>query len=405
MAYKKRVIGRKTLQKGEFVRKSDNRYCYKYKNENTGKFSVIYADTLEELRAKEQTVKEMLEKGINFTLAKKATLNECFNQAIELKLKEKTIRPQTAANYKNMWDNDVAEFGTALAADITPFSIRSLLAEFSEQSLSKSTIKLLCGLISSAIDVAISNKSRSDNPMEDKTVKKAMKNCGVDAVEKEALTPEEQKRLLEFTKNSKVYNAYYDFLVVALNTGLRVGELTGLTWNDIDMQDCKLEVVKQLRYGKRDKEEDSHFYIEVPKTEAGFRTVYFGEETKTAFHDIKQVSFALGKIQKEVEVDGVKGFVFLNNKGFPYATNAVNSFLKNIVDAHNKKNPSSTLPHISAHILRHSYATRAVEHGMNYKALQSALGHSKIGVTMDTYAKPNDTEWKREEMLKIQGKM
>ena len=401
MAYKKRTDKkRQTLQKGEYVRKSDGRYCFKFWNEMSGKYTVIYADTLIELREKEAEIRENLSSGIDMLKAKTTTLNDLFYAGMKLKEEGKLLRPSTVQNYIGIWRLNCDEFGKNRAADITALQIRSLLAGFVSRGLSKSTVKLLHCLLSSVFEDAIVQKIRSDNPCMEKTVKR-IKAAGVPEKQREALTPEEQAELLRYVRNSKIYCIYADMLIIALYTGLRVGELTGLTWNDIDLNAGTIQVERQLRYGKTEQGGNTHFYISVPKTEAGIRTVYFGTEVKQAFKHLRQINFTLGKTQACVEVDGIGGFIFLTKNGTPYATNAVNFILQNIVERHNAECEGILLPHISAHILRHSYATRALESGTDYKALQESLGHTKIGITLDIYAKPNDEEWKRRELLKI----
>lgn len=402
MAYKKRQDKkRKTLQKGEYIRSSDGRYCFKYKNPISGKFEVLYADTLDELREKEKAILDVIGKGIDIVKAREMTVNDLFKIGMELKEKEGTIRASTRANYERMWDYNIRDdFGERKVAEVTVLHARRLIADFVAGGLSRSTIKLLHGLLAVVFDDAVSQKIRLDNPCRDKTVMKAKAN-GTPDRPREALTPDEQNRLLEFVQNSTIYNIHYDFLIVALYTGLRVGEMMALTWDDIDLKEGKIRVNKQLRYCKTSSDGDTHFFIQEPKTQAGIRTVNFGDEVRNALIQLKRLNFALGKTQKCAEVDGVSGFIFLSKNGNPYAPNAVNFFLRNIVKAYNKEHPDKPLPVISAHILRHTYATRAVENNMDYKALQKAMGHSKISVTMDVYAKPNDEEWEREEQLKI----
>ena len=95
-------------------------------------------------------------------------------------------------------------------------------------------------------------------------------------------------------------------------------------------------------------------------------------------------------------------FLFLTGQGKPYITAGVTSFLRNIVNAYNKDNPNEEpLPHIGTHILRHSFATRCNESGMNPKAVQQLLGHARATTTMDIYVSGSDPEWLRGEVNKL----
>ena len=404
MAYTKRTDGKRhTLKQGEFVRSSDGKYCYKYKNPVTGKYQIIYANTLEELREKEEELKEKLKNGIDITGAKLKTLNDFFYAGMELRQREGTLKPQTRLNYENLWRDHIKSFGEAKAADITVMHVRNIVADLNMKCLARSTIKLLCILMSQSFDDAISNNIRIDNPMHDKAVKKARSNAGT-TKKVEALTAEEQERLMIFVRNTPTYSVYADMLTIVLLTGMRVGEFTGLRWKDVDLEKDTIRVDHQLKYGKRHRDDKTHFYIETPKTEAGKRTIYIVPEVRKAFKNIREINFMFGK-HCAVEIDGYTDFIFMTKNGTPYATNAINFILDNIVKAHNRENPDNPLPHISAHVLRHCYGTRAVERGMDYKELQRSMGHADISVTMNVYAKPNSEEWQRKEQEKISKAM
>lgn len=400
MAYKKRTDGKRhTLQRGEYVRKSDGRYCYKFQNPLTGKSTVIYAETLTELREKERELADSLQNGIDVAEARLKNLNDYFYAGMKLKEKEGTLKGTTRMNYERLWDKHLKAFGAAKAAGITTMQVRKVIADLKAEGLSKATIKILTNLMSQSFDDAISCRARLDNPMLDKKVKTARKNAGSVKIV-EALTPDEQDRLMQFVENSNVYGIYADMLTVVLYTGLRVGEFTGLTWNDVDLKEGILKVDHQLKYGKQHKDDKTHFFIEQPKTEAGIRTLYIVDEVKRALQNIRKLNFMLGR-HCDVVIDGYSDFIFLTKNGTPFATNAINFILDNIVRAHNRGNPETPLPHISAHVLRHCYGTRAVENGMDYQALRESMGHTDISVTLNIYAKPNDEEWKREQQRKI----
>lgn len=386
------------LRDGEFIRQSDGLYVYRFTC-CLGKRKQVTAKTLRILREKEKEVKEQVEQGIDTAKAKTLTLNTLFCEGLDLRTREGTLRPSTAQNYRGMWNHNLSEFGQRKIADVTPLQIRKLIADWNEAGLSKSTIKMLTGFLSQCFDDAVSCHAVKENILNDKTIKTAKRNAKKEAV-REALTPDQQERLVAFVTESSLYRHHLPLITVALYTGLRVGELTGLTWNNIDLENGCLHVRHQLRYGKKSENDKSHFYIQIPKTAAGLRTVYFGQEVQDALKEQRKLNFQLGRFCK-TEIDGISDFIFLTNGHMPYATNGINFMLDRIVSAYNKENPDNQLPHISAHILRHSYGTRAIENGCSPKALQEQMGHSKISVTLDVYAKPNNEEWKRAEILKL----
>ncbi len=87
-----------------------------------------------------------------------------------------------------------------------------------------------------------------------------------------------------------------------------------------------------------------------------------------AFIDVKEQNMLLGRRSK-AEIDGFRNFVFVSKNGQPLAVNAVNNFLANIERAYNRKHPETAIPHLSAHILRHTGCTLLATAGMDVKTL------------------------------------
>ncbi|MCD7736572.1 MAG: tyrosine-type recombinase/integrase [Lachnospiraceae bacterium] len=141
------------------------------------------------------------------------------------------------------------------------------------------------------------------------------------------------------------------------------------------------------------------FHVWPLKTDAGLRSIPLSAKARKALLKQKELDLMLG-VQRQT-VDGVDDFVFVNSKGRPYAPNAINSILKNLVGAYNRKELEQAaqehrepeeLPNISAHILRHTACTRMAEAGMEPKVLQYIMGHATIGVTLDVYTHLDFTE-------------
>ena len=114
-----------------------------------------------------------------------------------------------------------------------------------------------------------------------------------------------------------------------------------------------------------------------------------------------------------VTVDWYSGFIFVSLTGNPHSISGINAVLTNIVNAYNRQEISEAneekreavlLPHISAHILRHTFATRFCENETNLKAIQEIMGHSDITTTMDIYAMATE-EVKQEVFKNLEGKI
>lgn len=197
--------------------------------------------------------------------------------------------------------------------------------------------------------------------------------------------------MLDFVSKSDSYNVYYYMLVILLEIMVRNGELLGMTWHDVDMQNREINIDHQLIY--KDLGEGYKFYITKPKTDSGVRVLPMTETVYRAFAEQKKLNFMLGRHSTEV-IDGYSDFIFLARTGRPLMPSAVNDILYNIVDAYNKQETvkakkehrkAELLPKFSAHVLRHTGCTNKARQQMNIKVLQYLMGHAHSDITLDVY--------------------
>ena len=315
--------GRK-LREGENWR-NDGRYSYRYTDVRTGKRLTVYAQDLPELREKEkQIAKDMEDNILTDGAIKKMTLNTLFERYMETR----ELADTTRVSYVRAWENRVKdEIGNIKVVQLLPSHIKAYYAKLSKAGYAYSTIKYIHNLLYPALEMAVDDDIIRKNP-----AKSSISDYGKTAEEKEALTVSQQEKFMEFVKQSNVYNTYYPMFTIMIGTGLRCGELIGLTWKDIK--------------------------------------------------------------DKSIEVDGCSGFVFTAKSGRPLMPNGVNSVLYNIVDAYNKTEverakkehrKAELLPKFSAHVMRHTACTRMAECRMDVKVLQYIMGHAHIDVTMEVY--------------------
>ncbi len=384
MAGKKRADNKgRILCTGERQRPEDNRYLYRY-FDSTGKRRIIYALTLSELRKKEKQIQRDLQDGIDISRSD-MTLNQLFQMYMDNKT---DLRESTRCNYISVWNNGLKDsvLGNMKIAQIRQIHIRSFYSELVKKRLSANMVKLYHNLIYPAPELAVDSDIIRKNPAKD-----AKKGIGGTKKERTAMTIAEQGKLLDFIKGSDRYRIYYPMMVFALSTALRVGELTGLRWSDVDLKENIIHIRQQLIY--RNLGDGCRFHVQDLKTEAGRRDIPLTASARKSLIKQKELSLVLGTKQRK-EIDGITDFVFLNSLGNPYAANAVNFMLKNVVEAYNRSERATAaredremklLPHISAHILRHTACTRLAESGIDPKTLQYIMGHSSIAVTMDIY--------------------
>ena len=398
MASKKRTDNKGRNLRNNELQRPDGRYLYRYKAPDD-KIKVVYARTLAELREKEAAIQKDLLDGIN-TAGNRKTLNQLFyTDFMEIK---KNLRPSTKDNYLRTWKNYIPDSLAAMkVTSIKVSHIKKLYAELEAKGLAKSTIKLVHNILSPCLQIAVDDHIIRENP----AVK--VKYNGPKK-ERSAITADQQERLLDFCRNSNTYCDRYPLLMFALATGLRVGELTGLTWQDIDMRNGIIHITHQLQYLKSGTDK-THFFMSPLKTEAGIRDIPLNKTMRKALNEQKKLALMQGRTGT-VTIDGFTDFLFTSKSGMPYATNAINSFLKNIVEAYNKKELATAeaerrepriLPHISAHILRHSCCTRMAEAGVSLKTTQKTMGHKSAKITMDIYTHVGNLAQQQEELKKM----
>ena len=390
--------GRK-LREGESWR-NDGRYSYRFTDIRTGKRRTIYAQDLPELREKEKKIaKDMDDNILTDNAIKKMTLNTLF----ERYMATRELKESTRVNYIRIWDNRVKdEIGNIKVVQMLPSHIKAYYSKLSKAGYAHSTIKYINNMIFPALEMAVDDDIIRKNP-----AKGSISDYGRPAEERVALTVSQQEKLIAFAKQSNVYNIYYPMLTIMIGTGLRCGELIGLTWKDVDTRARRLNVDHQLIYENYG--DGCRFHISTPKTDSGIRVIPMTQEVQKAFEEQRKINFMLAK-DKSVEVDGYSGFVFTAKSGRPLMPYGVNSVLYNIVDAYNKEEvqrakkehrKAELLPKVSAHVMRHTACTRMAECRMDIKVLQYIMGHAHFDVTMEVYNHLGDRARIENEIAKL----
>lgn len=249
---------------------------------------------------------------------------------------------------------------------------------------------------------AVHNRIISFNPCAGVEVPKTKKK------DIRVLTVEEQREVIEQAKG----RLHSNMIEVALGTGLRSGELRGLTWSDIDFRKREISINKTLVYIKDMETKKYVFKYQTPKTKNSIRTIPMQESVYKA---LKRQKIQLKEMQLMCEewknLEGFEHLVFLGKNGKPISERAFQVTLDGIEKAINKereciakKNKTSfePIPHFYPHALRHTFATRCFEAGIEAKVVQGFLGHYSIAITLDLYTHVTDDKAKS-EMDKLQN--
>lgn len=382
---KRKDKDRIVLRKGESQRKDGN-YDYRWTTRD-GKRHSVYAKTLEELRAKEEEILRDKCDGIK-TEARYVTINDVFEVWKQLK---RGLKDNTFQNYKYMYEQFVKpDFGNTRVSQLKKSDVKrfyNMLAD--ERALKVSTIDSIHTVLHQVLDMAVDDAYLRNNPS-DNVLKELKQAHNFDAEKRKALTVAEQELFLDFLRKNHQYSHWYPIFAVMVGTGLRVGEVTGLRWCDIDLKESLVDVNHTLVYYNH-AENGCYFNINTPKTKAGVRNVPMLEFVKQAFIEERKYQIANG-IRCNVKIDGYTDFIFVNRFGAAQHQGTLNKALRRIIrDGNdevlekNEENPV-LLPRFSCHSLRHTFTTRMCEAGVNIKVIQDALGHSDISTTLNIYA-------------------
>lgn len=381
MSEKRRDSRGRILRKNEQQRKN-GQYMYTYKDPTTGKRMFIYSWKLERndktptgkkidlsLREKEKLIEKDLRDGVSYR-AGGVTVLELVERYISLKTK---VRPTTRAGYRtviNVLKEDA--FGQKKIANIKTSEAKMWLIGLQDGGRSYSSIHSIRGVVRPAFAMAVEDDLLRKNPFDFELAKVLID----DSVKRDALTAKQERDFLKFVKEDEYFSQYYDGIFILLKTGLRISELCGLTIRDIDLQERTIDIHKQLQYtgGKK-------AYIEQTKTTAGTRVLPMSDEVYEAF---KRVSSGRKKPRVEQMIDGVSGFLFLDNRGKPMLAYQWEKKFQHIVQKYNKIYKVE-LPKITPHICRHTYCTNMAKSGIAVKTLQYLMGHADIATTLNVY--------------------
>ncbi len=380
MSEKRRDNKGRILKTGESQRK-DGRYLYKYMD-SFGDPQFVYSWKLVptdripagkrdciSLREKIAEIQKDLHDGIDI-VGKKMTLCQLYAKQNAQRPK---VRKTTQTGRKYLMDIlKKDKLGARSIDSIKPSDAKEWAIRMSENGFAYSTINNYKRSLKASFYIAIEDDYVRKNPFNFQL------NTVIDddTIPKIALAEEQVEKLLSFAKADETYSKNHDEILILLKTGLRISEFGGLTLPDLDFENRLINVDHQLL-----RDTESGYYIEMPKTKNGERQIPMVEEVYQAFKRV----LANRKGGKCVEIDGYSDFLFLNRKDYPKTSDDYYSMLKHLVKKYNKYHEEK-LPHITPHILRHTFCTNYANAGMNPKALQYIMGHANINMTLNYYA-------------------
>ena len=367
------------LRAGESIR-ADGKYQFKYHIGGKAKF--VYSWRLEptdklpagkkptpSLRELEKQVGYDLESQLD-PLKKNLTVIELTERYLSTKTGAK---PSTAANYNfvmNILRKE--EFGAKKISQIKTSDAKMFLIKLQSDGKGYSTVKTVRGILRPAFQMAVDDDILNKNPF-------GFQLSGVvinDSITREAISRENMRRFLKFVHYDNCYCKYYEAVYILFHTGLRISEFCGLTLKDIDLQNKVLNIDHQLQ-----RTSDMTYRIESTKTKAGTRKLPLTDDVVECFRAIIEDR---EPPKREKMIDGYAGFLYYDTNGMPLVAMHWEHRFKHMVNRYNEIYRLQ-MPSITPHVCRHTYCSNMAKSGMNPKTLQYLMGHSDIGVTLNTY--------------------
>ena len=358
---------RRANGEGNIRKRKDGRWEGRYTvghDPETGK--AIIKNVLGKTQAE---VKEKLKKaieenvGIDYGRAKTYTVGSWLEVWMENYAKMK-LRPSTFKTSQGFLKNHIKpQIGGIPLADCTSLDLQRFYkhlldggrvdrieAKKKPKGLAPKTVRNIHQMIGSAYNLAIEQHLVTKNPTQGCALPK------VEHKEMKTLTADQLSAFFREARDSGVFALYY----IDLTTGLRRGELLGLKWSDIDLGKGDIRVQRQI--GRIDGK-----IIEMPL------------KTKNAYRALPLSADAISVLMQQRRKTGNSEWVFPSPTGGPMSPDSVLHMLHRVLKR-------AGLPKVRFHDLRHTFATMALQNGVDIKTVSGMLGHFSAGFTLDTYA-------------------
>ena len=339
-------------------------------------------ECLEEFKeAKKMASNNMDMKRVNITLNE--WFEEWFEQYKKPYIKETSIYP-LRSKYYNIFGNTL---GDKKVAEINNIDIQSVINSMRDNGRAASSMRTALSTIRECLESAKNNRIIQVNPCFD--IKVYWENK---TTLRRFLSKEEQELFLNKSKNNGDW--YYEMFYIMLHTGMRIGEVGGLKWEDVDFKNKCIHINRSLscQYEKGKK----IMRLTTPKTHNSYREIPFMGEVENMFNAQykKQQTYKENLGDRWREEEGFENFVFTSSMGSPVtryiAEKQINKIVKEINEEEMfnavKANRVPTLfEKVYPHALRHTFCSRCFECNMNPKVVQKIMGHQHYSTTIDIY--------------------
>lgn len=372
----------RVLKNGEY-QEVNGRYVFKYyvdgKRYVIRSWKLVRSDKVPDGKRDGLCLRDM-EKNIQFKLneyVKFEGANLTVSELVEKYDQQKLgIRKNTMVGHttvRRYLEKDL--FGKKKIETVRIIDAKQFMIQLKEEGKSYSTLCSYRGVIRPAFRMAVDDELISRNPF-DFPISDIMMN---NAVKRDALTNDEQKRFLKFVKEDSHFSKFYEGFYILIYTGMRISEFCGLTYKDVDFKRMTITISKQLQYHGA-----NNYWIEKCKTNSGLRTIPIPKNDIELMRCFKTLCSQARMRKNQPEVDGVKGFLYLSEAGKPLVAFQWAKKFEYAVLHHNRIYKKE-LPKITPHICRHTYCSNMIKAGVNPKVVQYLMGHSSSEITLNIY--------------------